>query len=136
MGAVLLPGSTRTEPLPVIEMKLVHDVHRAATSLLAADAGRPDLPVAELTELRDFVVAALRHHHRSEDDALWPICAAVDPALTAGLRDLSTEHDRLDDALDVLDAVAIDAGAGRTPLVAAAGRSMSSSISIWPTRSR
>jgi iron-sulfur cluster repair protein YtfE (RIC family) len=76
--------------------------------------------VAELTELRDFVVAALRHHHQSEDDALWPICAAVDPALTAGLRDLSTEHDRLDGALDVLDAVAIEAGAGRAPLTAAA----------------
>ncbi len=41
-------------------MKLVHDMHRAATSLLAASA---DAPQAELAELSDFVVAALRHHH-------------------------------------------------------------------------
>jgi iron-sulfur cluster repair protein YtfE (RIC family) len=101
-----VPGSPQAESLPVIEMKLVHDVHRAATSLLATGAARPGPRPAELTELRDFVVAALRHHHQSEDDALWPICAAIDPGLVAGLRDLSAEHDELDAALDTLDAAA------------------------------
>jgi hypothetical protein len=66
-------------------MKLVHDVHRAATLLLAAAAARPGAPSAELAELRGFVVAALRHHHQSEDDAPWPIREAVYPEVAAGL---------------------------------------------------
>lgn len=74
-----MPGSVRTEPLPVLEMNLVQDVHRAATSLLTSVA-HPDAPSVELAELRDFVVAALRHHHRSEDDALWPICEEAEPS--------------------------------------------------------
>jgi hypothetical protein len=50
------------EPLAVTEMKLIHDVHRAATSLLTDSAARPGASPAELGELRDFVVAALHHH--------------------------------------------------------------------------
>jgi iron-sulfur cluster repair protein YtfE (RIC family) len=112
--------NVRPEPLPVLEMKLVHDVHRAATSLLAASAERGDAPQAELAELRDFVVAALRHHHQSEDDALWPICEAVDPEFTGAFRDLRAEHHNLEAALTVLDAVGIDAAAERGSLAAAA----------------
>lgn len=112
--------SARREPLPVIEMKLVHDVHRAAASLLAAAATRPGAPSAELAELRDFVVAALRHHHQSEDDALWPVCEEVDPQVAAGLEELSSEHRELDEALDALGAVPVETGADRAPLAAAA----------------
>jgi hemerythrin-like domain-containing protein len=115
-----VPASIRTEPLPVIEMRLVHDVHRAATSLLAEAAARPDLPPGELGELRDFTVAALRHHHQSEDDALWPICETVDPEVEAALRELSAEHRRLDDALDALEALPVAARAERASLAAAA----------------
>jgi hypothetical protein len=118
--------STRTEPLPAIEMKLVHDVHRAATSLLVQAAARSAAPSAELADLRGFVVAALRHRHRSEDDALWPICETVDPGVTPALDELSAEHHRLDEALDALEAVGINAAhteyveSERVPLAAAA----------------
>src|SRR5580692_2217321 len=69
-------------------MKLIHDVHRAATSLLADSAARPGASPAELGELRDFVVAALHHHHQTEDDLLWPVLEAADPEVAAGLSEL------------------------------------------------
>ena len=115
-----MSDSVRTEPLPVLEMKLIHDVHRAATSLLATSTTRTDAPEAELTELRDFVVAALRHHHQIEDDVLWPMCEAIDSGFTGTLRDLSAEHHTLDAALTVLDAVDIDAETERGSLATAA----------------
>ena len=96
------------EPLAVTEMKLIHDVHRAATSLLADSAARPGASPAELGELRDFVVAALHHHHQTEDDLLWPVLEAVDPEIADGLSELSAEHESLDTALAALNA----AGAG------------------------
>lgn len=115
-----MPENVRTESLAVLEMKLIHDVHRSATSLLATSAARPDAPQPELAELRDFVVAALRHHHQTEDDALWPLCEAIDPEFAGTQRELSAEHHILDAALDVLDAVTIDAEADRTTLATAA----------------
>jgi iron-sulfur cluster repair protein YtfE (RIC family) len=111
--------STRKERLPVIEMKLVHQVHRAATALLASAAARAGAPSAELAQLRDFLVAALRHHHQSEDDALWPTCETIEPGVAAVLRDLSAEHRRLDAALDTLDIAPIGCGP-ETELLAAA----------------
>ena len=115
-----MPENVRTESLAVLEMALIHDVHRVATSLLAASAARPDAPRAELAELRDFVVAALRHHHQSEDDALWPLCEAVDPEFAGTHRELSAEHHTLDTALDQLDAVVIEAETERPALATAA----------------
>ena len=108
------------EPLAVTEMKLIHDVHRAATSLLADSAARPGASPAELGELRDFVVAALHHHHQTEDDLLWPVLEAADPEVAAGLSELSAEHERLDTALAALNAAGMSAGEPGTPLSAAA----------------
>jgi hemerythrin-like domain-containing protein len=103
-----------------MEMKLIHDIHRAATSLLAEGAERPDTPSAELAELRDFVVTALRHHHESEDTTLWPMLQAADPADAAGLGELTGEHHNLDAALDALSAAEVSVGTGRARLAAAA----------------
>jgi hemerythrin-like domain-containing protein len=104
----------------VIEMKLVHDVHRAAVSLLADSAARPrSAPWPELAELRDFVVAALRHHHESEDELLWPLCEATDPGLAEALRELTAEHHHLDSALAALEAAAVGE-AGHESLAASA----------------
>lgn len=107
------------ESLAVTEMKLIHDVHRAATSLLAESAARSGASPAELGELRDFVAAALHHHHQTEDDLLWPVLEAVEPEVADGLSELSAEHQSLDTALAALNAAGISAGEG-TPLCAAA----------------
>jgi hemerythrin-like domain-containing protein len=102
----------------VVETRLVHDVHRRATSLLADAAGHA--PVEELAEFRQFVVGMLRHHHHSEDTDLWPLLTAADPAVAAALEQLSQEHQLLDDALDELDDTEIGEVGGRDRLRGAA----------------
>ena len=66
-------------------------------------------PRAALVELRDFVVASLDHHHRSEDNDLWPLLTGAAPELGDALASLSVEHEQLDVALHDLSAVPIDA---------------------------
>jgi hypothetical protein len=98
------------DPPAVIETRVVHDTHRRATTLLADAAGRSDSAPGAVGELRDLVVTMLRHHHESEDGDLWPLLVAADPSLAGPLAELSAEHDRLDDALDRLEAgVSVDA---------------------------
>lgn len=83
----------------VRETRVVHDVHRVATSLLAdIVTSRADGVAA----FRDFVVAMLEHHHAAEDDDLWAMLAARSPGLTAQLDWLTHEHDTLQHALDAL----------------------------------
>jgi iron-sulfur cluster repair protein YtfE (RIC family) len=72
-----------------------------------------------LTELRDFVVAMLHHHHDSEDGQLWPLVIEIAPELADALADLSAEHQQLDTALEALAESPIDDGA-RANLTAAA----------------
>jgi hemerythrin-like domain-containing protein len=89
----------------VLETQLVHDVHRRATTLLAAAAGAP-ISLEALTELRDFTVTTLDHHHHSEDHDLWPLLANAAPELAGELAALSAEHDQLAldlEALGVID---------------------------------
>jgi hemerythrin-like domain-containing protein len=102
----------RGEPPPVVETRLVHDGQRRATTLLASLLAAPatGLPVAAVVELRDFVVASLDHHHRLEDDDLWPTLVAADPALAGPLGHLSAEHELLDAALH--DLARVDIGGG------------------------
>ncbi|GGT02613.1 hemerythrin domain-containing protein [Streptomyces chromofuscus] len=88
--------------MAVIETRLAHQVHRAATKLLADAAVRPSVPLGALAQLRDFLVANLRHHHETEDNDLWPRIIAAAPAMENGLDTLSEEHERLDAALDLL----------------------------------
>ncbi|MFG2793770.1 hemerythrin domain-containing protein [Streptomyces sp. NPDC048419] len=104
----------------VVETRLLHKMHRAATSLLADAARKPAAPPAALEELRDFLVAALRHHHESEDEVLWPQLTAADPAAAAGLAELAAEHDALDASLDALAAAPVHNVADRAVLIAAA----------------
>jgi hemerythrin-like domain-containing protein len=95
------------EAVAVVETRLTHDLHRRATALLADATVRPSVPLDALAELRDFLIANLRHHHRTEDELLWPRLAAVAPEAAAKLTGLSEEHERLDRALDVLEAVPV-----------------------------
>jgi hemerythrin-like domain-containing protein len=104
----------------VVETRLLHKMHRAATSLLADAAQRETAPVAAVEELRDFLVAALRHHHESEDDVLWPQLIAADPAAAGGLAELAAEHEALDAALDALAAAPVRDAGDRAELSAAA----------------
>jgi hemerythrin-like domain-containing protein len=91
----------------VRETSVVHDVHRRATSLLAEVLDRPSAAELPATELRDFVVATLRHHHQSEDGNLWPIITTNAPELEDALRAMTEEHGQLDASLDALEAAAI-----------------------------
>ncbi|MEU6202748.1 hemerythrin domain-containing protein [Micromonospora musae] len=112
--------TTAQEPRSVIETRLTHGTHRQATTLLAEAAARPEADLANLTELRDFLVATLRHHHESEDDDLWPMIEAVAPGTSEPLKALSDEHDALDAALDALEAAPVPAEGDRRELAAAA----------------
>lgn len=91
----------------VLETRLAHDVHRAATTLLAEAADRPAVPLRALAQLRDFLVVNLRHHHETEDHDLWPQILAAAPDAAQGLGALTDEHHELDEALDRLAAVAV-----------------------------
>jgi hemerythrin-like domain-containing protein len=111
-----------TEPqvTAVLETRLIHDVHRQASSLLIEAAARPAAPAAALADLRDFLVAHLHHHHESEDDILWPMIVAKSPEAAEPLAGLTAEHHRLDTALAVLSAAPTDGDAGRAALKDAA----------------
>ena len=85
----------------VIETRTVHDVHRAATSLLVETAAHG--PVDELTEFGRFVIGMLLHHHQSEDTDLWPLLIDAAPDLSAAPDGLTREHHLLDGALDALE---------------------------------
>jgi hypothetical protein len=95
----------------VVETRVVHDSQRRATSLLVEVVSTPASPTAatgEALQLRDHLVAALQHHHESEDHDLWPRLRAAAPHLGAGLDALSDEHERLDAALDQLRTAPVD----------------------------
>ncbi|MGW3247744.1 hemerythrin domain-containing protein [Streptomyces sp. NPDC001070] len=96
--------------MAVIETRLAHEVHRVATALLAEAAVSPSAPLSALAQLRDFLVVNLRHHHETEDEDLWPQIVAAAPATADALKELSKEHERLDEALDRLAAVELGDG--------------------------
>ncbi|WP_312871347.1 hemerythrin domain-containing protein [Streptomyces lonarensis] len=88
----------------VAETRLVHEMHRRATSLLVEAAHRAATPSPALGQLRDFLVAQLRHHHAAEDAWLWPGIIEAAPELRHRLDVLSAQHCGLDVALDRLAA--------------------------------
>jgi hemerythrin-like domain-containing protein len=98
------PRHLQPEPFSVVETRLVHDVHRRATTLLADATVDPGCSTDAWGQLRDFVVAALHHHHRSEDDDLWPTLVDLHPDLGDALTVLSADHEQLDAALEHLAA--------------------------------
>ncbi|MFQ6148733.1 hemerythrin domain-containing protein [Streptomyces seoulensis] len=109
-----------SQSVAILETRLLHKMHRAATSLLADAAPREQAPLAALEELRGFLVPALRHHHESEDDVLWPLLIAAAPPVAEELAPLNEQHKALDDALDALAAAPLRDGSDRLALAAAA----------------
>jgi hemerythrin-like domain-containing protein len=103
----------------VVHTRLVHDIHRTASTVLAEAAADPAAPGTALAELREFLVAHLDSHHKSEDDVLWPMIEERAPGAADPLARLSGEHDQLETALGALAAAPID-DPGRTALVDAA----------------
>ena len=86
----------------VVETRLVHNLHRRVSSLLAEAAARPAASAAALAEVRDFLVVQLKTHHESEDQILWPMIEDRAPGAAEPLARLSAEHEQLDAALDAL----------------------------------
>jgi hemerythrin-like domain-containing protein len=107
----------------VRETRLVHEVHRRATSLLTEVVTRPGPTAAAY---RDFVAAMLEHHHSCEDRDLWPMLLAAAPHLEGALHELTDEHDVLQDRLDELRALPLGTGGsdGAIESVAAALRDL------------
>ncbi|MFF7603241.1 hemerythrin domain-containing protein [Streptomyces mirabilis] len=107
-----------TDVPAVVETRLAHDVHRVATALLAEAALDASVPLDATAQLRDFLVANLRHHHQTEDDDLWPQITAKAPSAAKALDSLTDEHDQLDAALDRLAGVSVhvDEAVGGDPL--------------------
>ncbi|MGH3169124.1 MAG: hemerythrin domain-containing protein, partial [Trebonia sp.] len=91
----------------VIDTRLIHDVHRTASTLLAEAASGPGASAAALAEVRDFLVNQLRYHHQAEDDLLWPMITAQAPELAGPFARLSGEHDKLEATLDALAAAPV-----------------------------
>ncbi|GHJ41924.1 hemerythrin domain-containing protein [Streptomyces sp. TS71-3] len=102
-----------------VETRLVHDLHRTVTKLLADAATRPMASAAALAEVRDFLVSQLPCHHESEDALIWPLITAKEPEIAGRFADLSGEHVRLETALQAL-ATAPVADSDRTALAKAA----------------
>jgi hemerythrin-like domain-containing protein len=96
----------------IVETRLAHETHRLATGLLVDAIGRSSVPRQVLEQLRDFIVANLRHHHETEDAWLWPLILAAAPDTKNALDELSEEHDHLDRALDRLASVDLTATEG------------------------
>jgi hemerythrin-like domain-containing protein len=115
-----MPASFDDHP-GVIETRIVHDVHRRATSLLTDAVGAPSAPIRLVAELRDFVVATLHHHHACEDSDLWPLLGSAAPDLTRDLWTLTEEHERLQHQLDTLQRIPIDHEADRARCIEPAG---------------
>lgn len=67
----------------VTETRVIHEMHRRATSLLASVTR----PSPEASELRDVVIATLEHHHSREDEDLWPMLVERAPHLRSELAD-------------------------------------------------
>jgi hypothetical protein len=93
--------------------------------MLAHAVTDPTASSQAIVELRAFLVAALEHHHMSEDHDLWPILTAAAPPLAGALDRLSLEHERLDAALEELSAAPIvEGGDGRLAQAAARVRDL------------
>jgi hemerythrin-like domain-containing protein len=103
----------------IAETRLVHNLHRHVTTLLAEAAARPTASPVALEEVRNFLLIMLRSHHESEDDLLWPLITAKAPQVAGPFAELSDEHDELDAALDALEQAPVD-DSDRTTLVDAA----------------
>lgn len=110
---------TDSQVTAVVETRLVHDLHRRVSSVLAEAAAHPAASAAALAEVRDFLVAQLETHHKCEDNILWPMIEDRAPGAAEPLARLSGEHDQLDAALDALATAPVDEP-GRTALVDAA----------------
>jgi hemerythrin-like domain-containing protein len=100
---------------------LAHKVYRRATALLAGAASSPRVPYEALRQLRDFVVAEVRHHHGAEDNLVWPLLQAADPGAMEALRQLSGEHRTLACGLDLLGRVVVGPDGDRRALARVAG---------------
>jgi hemerythrin-like domain-containing protein len=110
----MTPPKPHPEPFAVVETRLVHDVHRRATTLLTDATAVPGASPDAWGELRDFVVAALHHHHRAEDNDLWPLLVELHPDLGEALAALTLDHEQLDIALEHLANRSLDGPNGET----------------------
>jgi hypothetical protein len=104
----------------IIHTRLLHDVYRRATSLLATNARSRSASEKALRELTGFVVSEIRYHHQSEDRLVWPILRSANPGAAATLNRLGGGHSQVDCSLELLNQVAIRPGGDADALAHAA----------------
>jgi hypothetical protein len=92
IGAYVI-GVTRMKNSPVNAvvgtLLLYNAQHRASAVPAAAVAAHPAASAAALAEVRDFLLAQLDTHHKSEDDILWPLIEERVPEAAEPLARLS-----------------------------------------------
>src|SRR5580765_3250891 len=110
MTTVNIISASTVPRAAMIHTRMVHDVYRRATSLLATTSRDRSASNKALRELTGFVVSAIRHHHQSEDHLVWPVLRAANPGAAAILNRLAGEHSQLDDTLELLNQVTIRPG--------------------------
>ncbi|MGH9271425.1 MAG: hemerythrin domain-containing protein, partial [Ilumatobacteraceae bacterium] len=103
--AVMSPLATRPVAPPFLAAFVaMHDAMRRDLVVLPT-AIRRAVERDDVHALRRWfghVRATIEHHHHLEDDALWPELDTRLPGFLAGTTELTTDHHRLDDALDAV----------------------------------
>lgn len=88
------------------ELLAVHGIMRRGTDLVAGSFARVTAGGAvdrkALVGASRWLVEFVHHHHRSEDELLWPVLRELFPAAVADLDRLTDEHEALDVELDAL----------------------------------
>ncbi|ETK34153.1 hemerythrin domain-containing protein [Microbispora sp. ATCC PTA-5024] len=94
------------------------DSRRLAETTRAIAEGRQACDARRAAAIRDYVVklcAGIHHHHKTEDDVLWPVIVRSAGA-EVDLSDLTDDHSALDPLLNEITAAAGDPAALAKPL--------------------
>jgi hemerythrin-like domain-containing protein len=124
-----LSTSRSSDALLYEELLALHGIMRRGTALVAGSftrlAAGDHVNLAALVSTSSWLAEFIHHHHRIEEDLLWPVLRELVPRAAADLNRLTTEHESLDAELEVLKTAAAIVGArdakGNVNVMAAVG---------------